>query len=95
MDWKVAALRSKTSARLSKRVAWDSTRSELPQGEELNARYFKDRADGLLVRGSWGNLMAAWARGNATPEKTKAPIPRGQQICASTAPCDNFSIDGR
>jgi hypothetical protein len=35
-------------------------RTELLQGKELNARHFKDRADGLLVRGSRGNLKAAW-----------------------------------
>jgi len=35
-------------------------RTELLQGKELNARYFKDRKDGLLVRGGVGHLMAAW-----------------------------------
>jgi len=35
-------------------------RTEFLQGKELNARYFKDRQDGLLVRGSLGHLMAAW-----------------------------------
>ncbi len=35
-------------------------RTEFLQGEELNARYFKDRKDGLLVRGSMGHLMGAW-----------------------------------
>ena len=35
-------------------------RTELLQGKELNARYFHDRADGLLVRGGLGHLMAAW-----------------------------------
>ncbi len=35
-------------------------RTELLQGKELNARYFKDRTDGLLVRGSLGHLMSAW-----------------------------------
>ena len=35
-------------------------RTEFLQGKELNARYFKDRLDGLLVRGSIGHLMAAW-----------------------------------
>jgi methyltransferase (TIGR00027 family) len=35
-------------------------RTEFLQGKELNARYFKDRKDGLLVRGSLGHLMAAW-----------------------------------
>jgi methyltransferase (TIGR00027 family) len=35
-------------------------RTEFLQGKELNARYFKDRKDGLLVRGSLGHLMGAW-----------------------------------
>jgi methyltransferase (TIGR00027 family) len=35
-------------------------RTEFLQGKELNERYFKDRKDGLLVRGSIGHLMAAW-----------------------------------
>jgi len=35
-------------------------RTEFLQGKELNARYFKDRADGLQVRGSIGHLMGAW-----------------------------------
>jgi methyltransferase (TIGR00027 family) len=35
-------------------------RIEFLQGKELNARYFKGRDDGLLVRGSIGHLMAAW-----------------------------------
>jgi len=35
-------------------------RTEFLQGKELNARYFKDRKDGLLVRGSVGHLMGAW-----------------------------------
>jgi methyltransferase (TIGR00027 family) len=35
-------------------------RTEFLQGKELNARYFKDRADGLLVRGGIGHLMGAW-----------------------------------
>jgi len=35
-------------------------RSEFLQGKELNARYFKDRTDGLLVRGGIGHLMSAW-----------------------------------
>ncbi len=35
-------------------------RTEFLQGKDLNARYFKDRRDGLLVRGSLGHLMAAW-----------------------------------
>jgi methyltransferase (TIGR00027 family) len=36
------------------------TRTEFLQGRELNARYFKDRKDGLLVRGGIGHLMSAW-----------------------------------
>jgi methyltransferase (TIGR00027 family) len=35
-------------------------RTEFLQGKELNERYFKDRKDGLLVRGSIGLLMGAW-----------------------------------
>ena len=35
-------------------------RIEFLQGKELNARYFKDREDGLLVRGTIGHLMGAW-----------------------------------
>jgi methyltransferase (TIGR00027 family) len=35
-------------------------RTEFLQGKELNARYFKDRTDGLLVRGSIGHLVGAW-----------------------------------
>ncbi len=35
-------------------------RTEFLRGKELNARYFKDRADGLLVRGGLGHLMGAW-----------------------------------
>jgi methyltransferase (TIGR00027 family) len=35
-------------------------RTEFLQGKELNARYFKDRDDGLLVRGGVGHLMGAW-----------------------------------
>jgi methyltransferase (TIGR00027 family) len=35
-------------------------RTEFLQGKELNARYFKDRTDGLLVRGGIGHLMGAW-----------------------------------
>jgi methyltransferase (TIGR00027 family) len=35
-------------------------RTEFLQGKELNARYFKNRADGLQVRGSLGHLMGAW-----------------------------------
>jgi methyltransferase (TIGR00027 family) len=34
--------------------------TEFLQGKELNARYFKDRTDGLLVRGGLGHLMGAW-----------------------------------
>lgn len=34
--------------------------TEFLQGKELNARYFNNREDGLLVRGSIGHLMAAW-----------------------------------
>ncbi len=36
------------------------SRTEFLQGKELNARYFNDRTDGLLVRGGLGHLMAAW-----------------------------------
>jgi methyltransferase (TIGR00027 family) len=35
-------------------------RTELLQRDQINARYFKDRADGLIVRGSLGHLMSAW-----------------------------------
>jgi len=35
-------------------------RTELLQGAQINERYFKDRADGLLVRGGLGHLMSAW-----------------------------------
>jgi len=35
-------------------------RTEFLQGKELNARYFKDRKDGLMVRGGLGHLMGAW-----------------------------------
>src|SRR6202167_2844627 len=35
-------------------------RTEFLQGKEINARYFSDRADGLLVRGGIGHLMGAW-----------------------------------
>jgi len=35
-------------------------RTEFLQGKELNARYFQDREDGLLVRGGLGHLMGAW-----------------------------------
>ncbi len=35
-------------------------RTEFLQGKEINARYFKDRNDELLVRGGLGHLMGAW-----------------------------------
>jgi methyltransferase (TIGR00027 family) len=35
-------------------------RTELLQRDEINARYFKDRADGLIVHGGLGHLMGAW-----------------------------------
>lgn len=35
-------------------------RTEFLQGKELNTRYFKDRKDGLMVRGGVGHLMGAW-----------------------------------
>jgi len=35
-------------------------RTEFLQGKEINARYFKDRQDGLQVRGGLGHLMGAW-----------------------------------
>jgi methyltransferase (TIGR00027 family) len=35
-------------------------RTEFLQGKEINERYFKERSDGLLVRGSLGHLMGAW-----------------------------------
>jgi methyltransferase (TIGR00027 family) len=35
-------------------------RTEFLQGKELNARYFNNRKDGLLVRGGLGHLMGAW-----------------------------------
>ncbi|MGB8947528.1 MAG: class I SAM-dependent methyltransferase [Candidatus Sulfotelmatobacter sp.] len=35
-------------------------RTEFLQGKELNALYFKNREDGLLVRGGLGHLMGAW-----------------------------------
>jgi methyltransferase (TIGR00027 family) len=35
-------------------------RTQLLQGKELNERYFKNRNDGLSVRGGLGHLMAAW-----------------------------------
>jgi methyltransferase (TIGR00027 family) len=35
-------------------------RTEFLQGKDLNERYFKDRQDGLMVRGSIGHLMGAW-----------------------------------
>ena len=41
-----------------KRLGFRQT--EFLQGKELNARYFKDRKDGLLVRGGLGHLMGAW-----------------------------------
>jgi methyltransferase (TIGR00027 family) len=41
-----------------KRMGFQHT--EFLQGKELNERYFKDRSDGLLVRGSLGHLMGAW-----------------------------------
>jgi methyltransferase (TIGR00027 family) len=34
--------------------------TEFLQGKQLNERYFRDRKDGLLVRGSIGHLMGAW-----------------------------------
>jgi O-methyltransferase involved in polyketide biosynthesis len=35
-------------------------RTEILRAEEINARYFTDRADGLRVRGGLGQLMGAW-----------------------------------
>jgi methyltransferase (TIGR00027 family) len=35
-------------------------RTEILNTEEINARYFKDRADGLRVRGGLGQFMGAW-----------------------------------
>jgi methyltransferase (TIGR00027 family) len=35
-------------------------RTEFLDREQLNARYFKDRTDGLRVRGGLGHLMGAW-----------------------------------
>lgn len=35
-------------------------RTEILGAEEINARYFTDRADGLRVRGGPGQLMGAW-----------------------------------
>ena len=35
-------------------------RTELLQGKQLNERYFRDREDGLMVRGGLGHLMGAW-----------------------------------
>ena len=35
-------------------------RTEFLDREQLNARYFKDRADGLRVRGGLGHMMGAW-----------------------------------
>jgi methyltransferase (TIGR00027 family) len=41
-------------------VALGFHRTDFLQSKELNARYFKDRKDGLMVRGSIGHLIAAW-----------------------------------
>jgi hypothetical protein len=38
---------------------WDK-RSISLQGTQINARYCKDRADGLFIRGGLGHLMSAW-----------------------------------
>ena len=35
-------------------------RTEILDTEQINAHYFKDRADGLRVRGGLGQLMGAW-----------------------------------
>jgi len=35
-------------------------RTEFLRGKEINALYFKERKDGLLVRGAIGHLMSAW-----------------------------------
>jgi methyltransferase (TIGR00027 family) len=35
-------------------------RTEFLQSAQINARYFKDRPDGLCVRGGLGHLMSAW-----------------------------------
>jgi methyltransferase (TIGR00027 family) len=35
-------------------------RTEILGGEEINARYFTDRTDGLRIRGGAGRLMGAW-----------------------------------
>jgi methyltransferase (TIGR00027 family) len=35
-------------------------RTEFLKAEQINARYFNDRKDGLLVRGGLGHLMGAW-----------------------------------
>ena len=35
-------------------------RTEFLQGAQINARYFRDRSDGLCVRGGLGHLMSAW-----------------------------------
>jgi methyltransferase (TIGR00027 family) len=35
-------------------------RTEFLQREQINARYFQNRADGLQVRGGLGHLMSAW-----------------------------------
>jgi len=39
---------------------WGFQRTERLDTEEINARYFKDRADGLRVGGGLGQLMGAW-----------------------------------
>jgi methyltransferase (TIGR00027 family) len=36
------------------------SRAQFLGREQLNARYFKDRSDGLSVRGAVGHLMSAW-----------------------------------
>jgi hypothetical protein len=35
-------------------------RTEILATEEINARYFKHRVDGLRVRGGLGQLAGAW-----------------------------------
>jgi methyltransferase (TIGR00027 family) len=35
-------------------------RTDFMQGEQINARYFSGRTDGLKVRGGLGHLMGAW-----------------------------------
>jgi hypothetical protein len=35
-------------------------RTDFLQGEQINARYFSGRTDGLKVRGGLGHLMGAW-----------------------------------